>query len=353
MKPIEKNVITVPKETTVDFLKEPEVSFVSLVRQGANNTPFRVVKENKGGGMNKVVQAIRILKDSKVDLKTIVGKDFREDTVTEDGNYLIYEQVDKAVCAPDTKSVVAIDPKNHVYAITYELLADKKGKDVPTVVPQTIVLKEDVKELDYWDVWSEMYAMMDLISGAMGQSNMKETDMKSLVLLSIDNFRVFCETLFSGAKSNGSPSIGEKAVKFIEMLQKQILSEKANKKEEDTMFELKDKEELVGIIATTVEKAMDKRAEVDAKSAETKAAAQKAEDERIAKETEMTELKASVKSLTENIEKLSGTVISKTVAADPDNPNTLKKEGVYSGMFNNSNMFSSGKATNPGISGSE
>jgi len=350
MKKISKDVITVPKETTVDFLKEPEVTFVSLVRHGANNTPFRVVKGNKGEKMNKVVQAIRIEKDSKADLETLVGKDFRKDTIKEDGNYLIYEQVDKSACALDTKSIVAIDPENHVYAITYDLLADKKEKDEKNLndPPKTIVLKEDIKEVDTWTVWEEMYAMMDLISGSMSQSNMKESDMeesdmKKTVLLAIDNFRSFCETIFSEAKSNGTPPVGERAAKFIEMLQKQIPIKKANK--EGTMFELESKEELTGIIADVVTKAITQKAEEDAKSAETQAATKKAEDERLAKEKEIDDLKTSVKEVTEKLEKMSGTVVSKTVIDDPNNPNTLKKESVYSGLFTK-------KGTHPGISGS-
>ena len=346
MKKISKDVITLPKETTVDFLKEPEVTFVSLVRHGANNTPFRVVKGNKGEKMNKVVQAIRIEKDSKADLETLIGKDFRKDTVEKDDNYLIYEQVDKSACALDTKSVVAIDPENHVYAITYDLLVDEKekGKKNLSDPPKTIVLKEDIKELDSWDVWSEMYAMMDLISGSMSQSNMKESDMKSTVLLAIDNFRSFCETIFSEAKSNGTPPVGERAAKFIEMLQKQIPIKKTNK--EGTMFELESKEELTGIIADVVTKAITQKTEEDAKSAETQAAAKTAEDERLAKEKEIEGLKTSMKEVNEKLEKLSGTVVSKTVVDDPDNPDTLKKENVYSGLFTK-------KGTHPGVSGLE
>lgn len=339
----QKDVVTVPKETNVDFLKEPEVTFVSLVRHGANNTPFRVVKGNKGGDMNKVVQAIRVLKDREVDLESLVGKEFRRDTVVEDGNYVIYEQVAKSACDLGTKAVVALDTEKHVYAITYNLLADKKSNAVVVQPPSTVVLKENVKELDSWDVWQEMYAMMDLISGSMSQSNMKDTDMEKVVLLAIDNFRSFCETIFSETKSKGAPPIGERAVKFIEMLQKQIPIVKTNKGE-DTMFELSSKEELVGLIADTVEKVMTQKSEEVAKSEEVQKAAQDAEDVRVDKEKEMTELQTSVKQLSENVEKLAGTVVSKTL--EGGSTGIVKKDSVYSGLF-------SRKGTHPGVSGSE
>jgi hypothetical protein len=330
---IKKEVITVQQETTVDFLKNPEVSFVSLVRHGANNTPFRVIKSNKGGGtMNKVVQAIRVLKDSKVDLKSLVGEDFRKDTVKVDGNYLIYEQVDKSVCDPDTKSVVVIDPANHVYAITYELLADQSSKDLGTV-QKTVVIKEDVKELDYWDVWSELYSMMDFISGTIGQSNRTTNDQKDLILSAVDNFRAFCETVFSEVKSITPMSMEKKAegtAKIMEILQKQIV-EKTNK--ENTMFELESKDELVQMITGAVDSAMTKKAAEDAKSTEVTAKAEADAAALEVREKEMEELKTSVKGLSESFDKISGTIVSKTAKVDVEGNPIIEKESVYSGMF--------------------
>lgn len=338
---IKKDIITIPKETTVTFMKNPEVSFVSLVSHGANNTPFRVLKSNKGGTMNKVVQSIRVLKGSKANLETLVGKEFRKDTIVEEGNYLLYEQVDKSVCNIDTKAVVVIDPTNHVYAVTYELLTDG-NKDLTDdtkdtePIPDTVVLSEDVKEVEFWDVYSELYSMSDLISGAMGQSNRTQEDRKAIVLSSIDNFRAFCETIFSEFKSAGAFPVDkaiEKTSKFIEMLQKQILEKKKPNTGGSTMLELESKEALVEIITETVSSAFAQKAITDAESEEAKTKA--AADAKTAadREKEIADLKALVTDLTAKIDTVSGTVVNKTSKTDPDTSQTVEKGSVYAGMF--------------------
>jgi len=338
-----KEMITIPRETTVTFLKNPEVSFVSLVRHGANNTPFRVIKSNKGEPMNKIVQAIRVLKDSKADLETLVGKDFRKDTIVEDGNYLIYEQVDKSVCNPDTKAIVVLDPANHVYAVTYELLveggqaANTVAKSSDNPLPNSVVLHENLKEVDYWDVFNEMYAMSDLISGSMGQSTRTSEDRKAIVLSAIDNFKAFCEAVFEDVKSVEPFPVGkgiENVLKLIETFQKQV-SVKKQITGGETMFELESKEVLVGIIAETVDSVLTKKAMDDAKSVEAKEKLAKEAKITEDREKEITDLKALVADLTAKVETLSGTVVSKTIVDDPDPNKKVAKENVYSGMFSN------------------
>lgn len=331
------------QEATVTFLKKPEVSFVSLVKHGANNTPFRLLKSNKAGGddMNKIVQAVRVHKDSKADLKKIVGDGFRDDKSVEDGDYIVYEQIDKSICNIDTKSVVVLDPANHVYAVTYNQLEnaqDKKEVDKDLRLP-VLSLKSDAKGVSYWDVVDEMYAMGDLIYGSMGQSNMPPEDRKDIVFKAIDNFKAFCDTIFSEIKTAVplpvGKAVGERtAMKLLEVLQKQV-STKSNEGGEN-MFELKDKDELIGIVTEAVDSAITAKTLADAKSAEVLATQ---EAEKAAKEAtvkEVNDLKESVKTLTGAVEKFSGTVVSQPNIddADPDKKEAGQKS-VYSGMFSN------------------
>lgn len=347
-----KKVTTVPVETTVTYLKEPEVSFVSLVKHGANNTPFRVIKENKEGQMNKVVQAIKVPKDSNVDLKTIVGKDFRKDTVEEEGSYLVYEQVEKSVCDPDSKSVVVLDPENNVYAVTYNLLAEKEtidtsskwnnktgiqlkeytkkedGPKLPEGESNIIVSELNVKELSYWDVMDELYSMVEMISGAMGQSSREQNSVKDIVLDSIDNFRSYCENLFSDVKYSSRPKdakTGDIVTKTIEIMK----TNDSNKKGGDTMLELKDKEELVGIITETVDKVLKDREDKESTKAEIKAK----EDKEKEKEKEINTLKDSVKALEDTITTMKGTVVTGILQNDPAAISKSGEQSVYDGMF--------------------
>lgn len=342
-----KEVKKITQNTTVTFLKKPEVSFVSLVKHGANNTPFRLIKSHKavgGDDMNKIIQAIRAPKDSKADIENIVGKGFKKDMVVTDGDCLVYEQIDKSICDPNTKSVVALDPANHIYAITYDLIEnaqDKKNADKSSKTP-VITLKTDAKEISYWDVVDEMYAMGDLIYGSIGQSNMSPEDRKNIVLQSIENFKTFCDTVFSEIKSADplpiGKAVGERtAMKLLEVLQKQV-SIKSDK-EGEAMFEIQSKEELMGIVTDAVNTAITAKSQADEKSAEVLAAKKADDSAKEAREKEMTELKDSVKTIIDTVAKLSGTVVSQPNLddADPEKAKELAKS-VYSGMFNKSGL---------------
>jgi len=43
-------IVSEVKEADVTFLTDADVQFVSLVRHGANRSPFKVIKEEKEGG---------------------------------------------------------------------------------------------------------------------------------------------------------------------------------------------------------------------------------------------------------------------------------------------------------------
>ena len=56
-------VISTIVENEVTFLTDVDVEFVSMVKHGANRTPFKILKSDKGGAdMNKVIQAVLIPK---------------------------------------------------------------------------------------------------------------------------------------------------------------------------------------------------------------------------------------------------------------------------------------------------
>lgn len=463
MKTDKKSGLTTKREAIVTFLKEPLVSFVSLVKYGANNTPFRVIKTNKGGSlMGKIIQAIMVPKDSAVDIKKLMGADVRDDVVTEEGSYKLYEQVEKSAVDLASKSLVVVDPDEHVYAVTYDLLVDKKTvkilqKDVskigtstadwdaekaksqfqeyakkeneetdvskykegfvlldgdpndlasykmPTcyieegkvvsvwkgltaamgalyggggfseedakqiyeylaqefalfdakppdftslvagtieksaVVDQEIKTGEatrDVKEVGFYDLWEELLAVGDLISGVMMQSVASADERKTTVLKAIDNFRAFCEAVFSQAKTGETftpvRKIGEVAVGDLTILNKQV-SEllKSQVKGGNAMFDFETKEDLGVFISEIVVKTMEKKE----KDAATVQAAKDIEAANQTKDEDFKTLKETVEKVVTSVEKLSGTVI--TPKSGDDDP-VIKKEqktGRYEGMF--------------------
>ena len=463
MKTDKKGSLATKREAVVTFLKDPMVSFVSLVKYGANNTPFRVVKSNKGGSlMGKVIQAIMVPKDSAVDVKKLMGADIRDDVVTEEGSYKMYEQVEKSAVDLASKSLVVVDPNEHVYAVTYDLLVDKKTiqilqKDVskigtstadwdaekaksqfqeyakkeneetdiskyregfvlldgdsndlasykmPTryieegkvvsvwkgltaamgelhggggfsdeeakqiydylaqefalfdakppdfaslvagtieksaVVEQekdSVVATRDVKEVGFYDLWEELLAVGDLISGVMSQSLASQDERKGIVLKAIDNFRAFCEAVFSQAKTGETftpaRKIGEVAVGDLTVLNKQVSELLKNQvKGGKAMFDFETKEELGTFISGIVVQTLEKKE----KDAATVQAAKDIEAANQAKDADFKTLKETVEKVVESVEKISGTVI--TPKSGDDDP-VLKKDqkpGRYEGMF--------------------
>ena len=463
MKTDKKGSLATKREAVVTFLKEPLVSFVSLVKYGANNTPFRVVKSNRGGSlMGKVIQAIMVPKDSAVDIKKLMGADIRDDVVTEEGSYKMYEQVDKSAVDVLSKSLVVVDSDEHVYAVTYDLLVDKKAvkilqKDVskigtsiadwdaevaksqfreyakkeneetdisryregfvlldgdpndiasykmPTcyieegkvvsvwkgltaamgelhggggfseeearaiydylaqefalfdaktpdfasliagtieksaVVEQeknSVVATRDVKEVGFYDLWEELLAVGDLISGVMSQSLASAEERKGIVLKAIDNFKAFCEAVFSQAKTGETftpvRKIGEVAVGDLTILNKQV-SEllKSQVKGGNAMLEFESKEELGTFVSAIVVQTLEKKE----KDAATVQAAKDIDAANQVKDESFKTLKETVDKVKDAVEKISGTVITPKTG-DPD-PVTEKeqKPGRYEGMF--------------------
>ena len=345
MSDIKGNVVSSQRETTVTFLKDPEVNFVSLVRHGANNTPFRVIKSNKGGLMSKVIQAIMVPLDQEVDLKALVGEDIRDDVITEDGGYKLFEQVEKSACDPDTKSVIVIDPEQHVYAVTYDLKEKLEAPPEGPVVKDNKIEGElpeegiNVKAVSLYDVWDEVMAMADVVMGNMQQSEASPEERSSSILKAIDNLRRFCEAAFKAVKATDffvpPRKIGEADFEGLKDLQTQVkeLLDVHSKGGKD-MFNFENKEEAVEFIAGVVAGVLDDR---DQKLQETDEA-KKAKVEQEAKDKDYEELQKTVKELTDKLEKVSGVVINKSPDGDDlddDDPEKKIKKTVYTGMFGN------------------
>lgn len=335
-----KKNLNAKREAVVTFLKEPLVSFVSLVKYGANNTPFRFVKSNKGGSLmkGKVIQSIMVPKESTVDIKQLMGDDVREDIVTEEGSYKFYEQVDKSAVDADSKSLVVVDPETHVYAVTYDLLADKKELEKDKKEPKDAAVKEnitvDIKEVGFYDVWEELMALGDMVSGVMSQSLASPTDRKDTVLRAIDNFRGFCEAVFSQAKSGEKftpvRKMGEVAVGDLTILNKQV-SEllKTQEKGGNVMLDFENREELSTFVAEIIEKALQKKDQDTASAQATKDAEAAART----KEEDFKTLKETVEMLGKTLEKVSGVVPN--ASSDGNDPVDKKEQpkGRYEGLF--------------------
>lgn len=185
--------ITTVIEDEVVFMVDPQVEFVSLVKYGANRAPFKVIKnENtkEEPNMNKVVQSVLVRNDlSDEDItNALEGIDRREEKKFD--TFTAYPQVSVHKCKEDSMIVQKHEEVEGIYFVLGDL-AEGTGTQG--------TLQVDVKEaVDYAtmdNLYSELYAMADVVGGAMRQENADPDFRKTTILTTIDNFRSFAEVV--------------------------------------------------------------------------------------------------------------------------------------------------------------
>jgi len=185
-----KDKVTMIIQDTINFLVDPDIEFVSLVKHGANQAPFKILKSSDKGGnsMSKVVQAVLVPKSLSEDAVKKALEGHRTDEVQEFETYKSYTQVAREDVVLESLEVTPVEGSEGVYVVSAELLADKKeaAKQV------------DVMALD--GLYMELYAMADVVGGAMRQEHGDSRFRKQTILTAIDNFRTYAEMCLNQAK---------------------------------------------------------------------------------------------------------------------------------------------------------
>lgn len=169
----------------VGFLVDPEVSHVSIVTRGANQTPFKVVKNLKGGEkMTKVVYSIVAPKNvSQEDIQKALGEELinivKFDNSTESGEVVRYVQQPIDSFKEDTLSLVEINKELGIKALCAEPKEEdagfigklfKKKAEVIMTDEADLPIEEVLKSMS-WEVDDEMYAMVQAVRGVLSQTN--------------------------------------------------------------------------------------------------------------------------------------------------------------------------------------
>jgi hypothetical protein len=186
--------VTTTIEDEVVFMVDPQVEFVSLVKYGANRAPFKVLKQEKPtkeeSNMNKVVQSVLVRNDlSDEDItKALEGIDRRDEKHF--STFTAYPQVSVHKCKEDSLIVQKHEEVDGIFFVLGDLAEDTGNAGT---------LQVDVKEaVDYAtmdNLYSELYAMADVVGGAMRQENAEPEFRKTTILTTIDNFRAFAEVV--------------------------------------------------------------------------------------------------------------------------------------------------------------
>lgn len=185
--------ITTIIEDDVTFMTDPDVQFVSLVKHGANRTPFKVLKtEKEDTQMKKVVQSILVRNDISKDQKEKALEGLSKKSATEFKTFTSYPQLSLDRCEDESFSLVKHEDIDGVFV----LLADLKEGD-----NHHGTLEVDAKEaVDYATMdmlYTELYSMADIVSGTMRQENAGLEFRKSTILTAIENFKTFAEVVLS------------------------------------------------------------------------------------------------------------------------------------------------------------
>ena len=191
-------------DKTVVYMTDPEARYVSLVKRGANRTPFRIVKQQKEQGM-KIIQRIVAKKGTDVAaIKSAVGEEaaavLNLSEPKDAGAFVLYDQHPEDAFKADTVEVVSLSEDNSVICLCGEmaeksegfvskLLARKtatKGVEVPdTVQPMDAeVLKSSLSS----ELYGELDAMGNGIANILSQKSGEPGKKLEMVRTLCDNF---------------------------------------------------------------------------------------------------------------------------------------------------------------------
>jgi hypothetical protein len=300
--------ITTTVEDEVVFMVDPQVEFVSLVKYGANRAPFKVIKNDKTKeepNMNKVVQSVLVrndLPDESI-TKALEGIDRRDEKKY--NTFTAYPQVALAKIDEDSLIVQKHEEVDGIFFVLGDL-----GEGVGEAGTLQVDIKEAVDYATMDNLYSELYAMADVVGGAMRQENADADFRKTTILTTIDNFRAFAEVVLEKL-SEKAIALGVKVSDHPDLVVDVLHATKVEKKDETS--------DLLGHDLTDDEKtAAAAKAKEEADAAAAAAAAGEGDDQ-------LTLLVTSINDSLNNFgEKLIESITSSTKEVQASNAETLK-----------------------------
>lgn len=201
---------TVQTEKRINFLLNVDPEFVSLVRHGANRTPFRVVKEE---GANEMMFVQSILVPKSVDFSGIVSKEglkwlskAKISDKEEFDDTVKFQQMPVSKFEKDL-NMIKLDPSG-VYAIIGKLVSKDDAKEALTFDPaKTSKMMAvsgspadapvaEVERKPYIVSFKEMFEVeldnfLSVVRGTLNQSGVTPEKRKKTVMSALDGFKSF------------------------------------------------------------------------------------------------------------------------------------------------------------------
>jgi len=341
-------LITEESEKDVTLLKNADVKFVSLVRHGANRMPFRVVKQEKGGeqeNMSYAIQSIILPKDGELSsLAQVKGLEYLSEATDDHrkdfDDYFRLDQLDPKEFDSDTMKLLkvgngwllvgALQEKAKVEgALTLaedqvEKLASLPAAPMNAFIGDPDVAAQAAMAASFRELFeTELYAMLDIVHGALKQAAAEPKKRKSQIMSAIDAFKNFL--------SMGLDAIGGTATK-IEKFERQPLTSKSEG-DEDMDYKSEEFVNAIGdIVGPIITEAMGKLKEEltpkapedneDSKAADASPAADAdtQKSEKSEEDPKVAALTKTVKDLTEKLDKI-GDQLQADPAGEADTQN--------------------------------
>jgi hypothetical protein len=206
---------TYQEEQDVVFMMNAQPKFVSLVKRGANQTPWTVVKNDKSEGgtvAKRVLQSVIAPVETDVEvLKSVLGEDVDLSSKTEIGEIINYEILPRTACKEDTYEMVILDEESGIRGLVADLDdVDDRSFVMKLFKPRqtrqnVIEVGEDVQKADFADMrvsledalQSRVYKLMDEVGEVLSDSGDRLEAVKAV----LDDFYQFTKDTFSVAKS--------------------------------------------------------------------------------------------------------------------------------------------------------
>lgn len=208
-----------PTENVVIYMTEPDAKFVSLVKRGANRTPFRIVKQQEEPGM-KIIQRLVVKKGTAVEtIKSAVGEEaagaLQLASPKDAGAYTEYVQHPEESFKADTISVVSLADDNSIMAICGEMTEKSEGFSISRLlarksqnhgveVPETqeTMKAEVLKSVLSDNLWRETDALYSGINAILNQESGENGKRLDMIRTLCDNFIATLEVTIGVLKSD-------------------------------------------------------------------------------------------------------------------------------------------------------
>lgn len=284
--------------------------------------------------MKKVVQSILVKNDLPKEMVEKALEGMSKKSATAFKTFTSYPQLSLDRCADGSFMTTKHSDIEGVYVILADL---KEGESEKGTLQMEAKEAIDYATLD--NLYTELYAMADVVSGAMRQESAGVEFRKTTILTAIENFRNFAEVTLSSMDS-------EKSDTFVDpknhptLMFPFIKTEKADTKEDD---DLSDEEKV---------KADDEKAKADDATATPEDTDTKADPLVVAALTNLAtslttfgeqitsslkdvkeEIKTSNESLKSEISTVANTTLASKSEIEEEGTDTTKKEGVFGGVL--------------------